>query len=63
MTSLTMLLAQQSQERAKMKTCKHCDREIKWNVALQRYEHADTHHDACTLTFEDDGKRAEPKDG
>lgn len=43
-----------------MKTCKHCGREIKYNVDLQRYEHADTHHDGCATTFtEDNPNRAE----
>lgn len=65
MTSLSMLLAQQAQERkSAVKTCKNCDKPIKWNVGLQRYDHFETMYDACSTTFsKSDGSRAEPKDG
>ena len=50
------------------KTCKHkhCGREIEWNVDLQRYEHVDTHYDACGGWWNPqwpDATRAEPRDG
>lgn len=47
--------------------CKHCEKEIKYNADLQRYDHVDTKYDGCaprkgaSFFGHDSGNRAEPK--